>query len=77
MESPTDTTLYKCEFCVNEMTDFYMYWVQGKVPYIDKPNCCVDCVEYEDDSDSDDEDNDEPLNWAEVKEREAKAKANE
>lgn len=55
MESP-DTTLYKCEFCVNEMTEFYMYWVQGAVAYKDLPNCCVDCVEYEDsDSDSDED----------------------
>lgn len=60
MNSMTNTDyLYKCEFCGVANDWSYMYWVQGKELGIDEPNCCGDCVEYEDDDDeSDDDEND-------------------
>ena len=55
----TPTCLFKCDFCVELNEEFYMYWVQGREPYVDAPNCCADCVEEQDDGTDDDSDSDD------------------
>jgi hypothetical protein len=47
--------LYKCGFCGVAYPIEFMYWVQGAEAWVDKPNCCADCVEDEDDEEDDDD----------------------
>jgi hypothetical protein len=49
-----------CEFCGSADNHWSrMYWVQGAIYLVDEPNCCEECVEYEDDESSDDESSDD------------------
>jgi hypothetical protein len=53
--------LYNCGFCGVAYPIEFMYWVQGAESWVDKPNCCADCVEDEDDESDDESDDDEEL----------------